>query len=158
VGYPFRFQALTKLQGKAIGKRTVFAAAYKPKPSRPSTGSSRYYHQNIHVKCTRCGEVGHAASSCSKPPLPTPCYLCGGTDHMDWECPNIVCFNCGGFGHHSRQCKKPSSNRARVCTRCGSTRHDKTVSLCDNGLCCLCVLFACCCCLCSTKCSSMCGR
>ena len=117
---------------------------------RPSLGGgSRYYERlvNIHVKCNRCGEVGHMERECDGTERSMPCHLCAGGDHEASQCPNLVCFRCRGFGHNRNACTVTNSEisqaarrrfdgghltgmldslaaRGVVCSQCGSTRHN----------------------------------
>nr|BAD69251.1 Zinc knuckle containing protein-like [Oryza sativa Japonica Group] len=51
--------------------------------------------------CSRCGEVGHVASSCA-----TTCFHCE-EDHPPGECPmsRITCFFCEGTDHVPKDCQ-----------------------------------------------------
>ena len=112
-------------------------------------GGNRYYERlhNIHLKCTRCGEVGHAERDCDNPERPMPCHLCAGADHDAASCPNLICFRCRHFGHNRNSCTRSHAEivqleRARyrgghptgtadggalrgvVCSQCGSLQHN----------------------------------
>jgi len=117
---------------------------------RPSLGGgSRYYERlvNIHVKCNRCGEVGHMERECDNSERAMPCHLCAGGDHEASSCPNLVCFRCRGFGHNRNACTVTNAEISRqanrrfdgghltgmldsaaargvVCSQCGSIRHN----------------------------------
>ena len=119
-------------------------------PKRPSLGGgSRYYERlvNIHVKCNRCGEVGHIERECDNSERVMPCHLCAGGDHEASACPNLVCFRCRGFGHNRNACTVTNAEISRqasrrfdgghltgmldslaargvVCSQCGSIRHN----------------------------------
>lgn len=43
--------------------------------------NSRYFVNDITVKCQNCGEVGHKQFECTNEAIPTPCHLCAGKDH-----------------------------------------------------------------------------
>lgn len=91
-----------------------------------SDGAGRYFEvENISVKCSICGTVGHRDKECvNTDSIFNPCHLCAGTDHEAVDCPNLTCFRCGQFGHHSRTCRNPRGTKAFACSNCESFAHD----------------------------------
>lgn len=123
------------LHSQPCGGRPVRVSRYQQKnrgslnggnDRRNSKGGdgSRYFFDDISIKCHNCGQVGHRMNDCSERPRPV-CHLCAGRDHEAAACPNVTCFRCGDFGHHSRSCSSRHRNaKPLICTQCGSVRHD----------------------------------
>lgn len=41
----------------------------------------------VRARCFRCGESGHVAARCERPPTGRACYSCGATGHLAARCP-----------------------------------------------------------------------
>ena len=77
---------VSKLQGEQCGGRPVRVqrSGGSNENRRRLSGvkdSSRYFVNDITVKCQNCGEVGHKQFECNNEAIPTPCHLCAGKDH-----------------------------------------------------------------------------
>lgn len=90
----------------------------------------RYYNhqENITIKCSKCGEVGHSQRFCNNLTIPV-CFKCNKPGHNAKNCPKIQCFHCNKLGHISKKCplnNKNSSIKDEIfCSRCKNYGHKK---------------------------------